>query len=176
MENNYYKILGVALNASEVELKEAYRNLAKKYHPDINRSANSLKYFQLVSLAYEVLSDPIKRKKYDLLMKYGVQLKPESEQEPKHPDPRYRPKSGVNSAFQNIRKKKSKKKDKHSRLLAKVLFGSMAFIGLVVLVFAITDIRSDGVEAHERGIRGFVFSFVFLGLLLLGWINKIHEQ
>ena len=176
MENNYYKILGVGINSSEEKLKEAYRNLAKKHHPDVNRSENSQKHFQLVSLAYEVLSDPIKRKKYDLLMKYGVQLKPESEQQPKHPDPRYRPKSGVYSAFQNIRRKKTKKKDKHTRLLAGVLFGSMAFIGLVVLVFAITDIRSDGVEAHERGIRGFLFSFVFLGLLLLGWINKIHEQ
>ncbi len=66
---DYYKILGVDKNASEGDIKKAYRKLARKLHPDLNpndKEAN--KKFQQVNEANEVLSDPEKRKKYD---KYG---------------------------------------------------------------------------------------------------------
>src|SRR4051812_15611360 len=63
---DYYKILGVDKNASESDIKSAYRKLARKYHPDLNpndKEAN--KKFQQINEANEVLSDPEKRKKYD---------------------------------------------------------------------------------------------------------------
>jgi len=63
---DYYEILGVNKNASEKEIKKAYRKLARKYHPDLNpndKEAN--KKFQQINEANEVLSDPEKRKKYD---------------------------------------------------------------------------------------------------------------
>lgn len=63
---DYYKILGVAKNASEDDIKKAYRKLARKYHPDLNpndKEAN--KKFQQINEANEVISDPEKRKKYD---------------------------------------------------------------------------------------------------------------
>jgi curved DNA-binding protein len=63
---DYYKILGVAKNASEDDIKKAYRKFARKYHPDLNpndKEAN--KKFQQINEANEVLSDPEKRKKYD---------------------------------------------------------------------------------------------------------------
>ena len=66
---DYYKILGIAKNASQEEIKKAYRKAARKLHPDLNpndKEAN--KKFQQVNEANEVLSDPEKRKKYD---KYG---------------------------------------------------------------------------------------------------------
>ncbi|XP_065556295.1 protein tumorous imaginal discs, mitochondrial-like isoform X2 [Artemia franciscana] len=63
---DYYDILGVPRNASVKEIKKAYYQLAKKYHPDTNKSdPNSGKKFQEVSEAYEVLSDDTKRKEYD---------------------------------------------------------------------------------------------------------------
>ena len=66
---DYYKILGVPKNASEKDIKKAYRKLARKYHPDVNpNDENAKKMFQRVNEANEVLSDPEKRKKYD---KYG---------------------------------------------------------------------------------------------------------
>lgn len=64
---DYYKILGVSKKASEKEIKEAYRHLARRYHPDLNpndKEAN--KKFQQINEANEVLSDPEKRKRYDL--------------------------------------------------------------------------------------------------------------
>ena len=63
---DYYSILGVNRNASDKEIKQAFRKLARKHHPDVNpgdKSAESK--FKEINSAYEVLSDPEKKKKYD---------------------------------------------------------------------------------------------------------------
>lgn len=66
---DYYKVLGIDKNATEKDIKSAYRKLARKYHPDVNpNDAEAEKQFKQVNEANEVLSDPEKRKKYD---KYG---------------------------------------------------------------------------------------------------------
>lgn len=63
---DYYSILGVSRNATEKEIKSAYRKLARKHHPDVNPGDKSSEdKFKEVSEAYEVLADPEKRKKYD---------------------------------------------------------------------------------------------------------------
>lgn len=70
---DYYKVLGIEKNAGEADIKNAYRKLARKYHPDLNpndKEAN--KKFQQINEANEVLSDPEKRKKYD---QYGKDWK-----------------------------------------------------------------------------------------------------
>jgi curved DNA-binding protein len=64
---DYYKILGVDRNADESEIKKAYRKLAHKYHPDVNKDPEAENKFKEISEAYEVLKDPEKRKKYDSL-------------------------------------------------------------------------------------------------------------
>lgn len=63
---DYYKVLGITEKASEKEIKKAYRNLARKHHPDLNPGdAEAERKFKQVNEAHEVLSDPEKRKKYD---------------------------------------------------------------------------------------------------------------
>jgi curved DNA-binding protein len=70
---DYYKILGIDKNASDDEVKKAYRKLARKYHPDLNpNDTEAHKRFQQINEANEVLSDPEKRKKYD---QYGKDWK-----------------------------------------------------------------------------------------------------
>lgn len=66
LQKDYYKILGIAKNSSAKDIKKAYYQLAKKYHPDTNKSdPDSGKKFQEVSEAYEILSDDTKRREYD---------------------------------------------------------------------------------------------------------------
>jgi molecular chaperone DnaJ len=63
---DYYQILGVSRSASEKEIKQAYRRLARKHHPDLNPGDKSAEAkFKEINAAYEVLSNPEKRKKYD---------------------------------------------------------------------------------------------------------------
>ncbi len=64
---DYYETLGVPRNADADTIKKAYRKLARQYHPDINKSAGAEGRFKEFSEAYEVLSDPEKRKRYDAL-------------------------------------------------------------------------------------------------------------
>ena len=64
---DYYEILGVKRDAGDSEIKSAYRKLARKYHPDVNKTKEAESKFKDINEAYEVLSDKAKRQRYDSL-------------------------------------------------------------------------------------------------------------
>lgn len=65
VKRDYYEVLGVGRNATEDEVRRAFRRLARQYHPDVNREEGAEASFKEVNEAYEVLSDPQKRRMYD---------------------------------------------------------------------------------------------------------------
>jgi len=69
---DFYKILGIQRNADIKDIKKAYRNLAKKFHPDVNPGGNTKEKFQEINRAYEILSSPDLKKKYDTYGERGV--------------------------------------------------------------------------------------------------------
>ena len=68
MGRDFYRILGVSKTATDAEIKKAYRKLALQYHPDKNKATGAEEKFKDISLAYDVLSKPEKRKIFD---RYG---------------------------------------------------------------------------------------------------------
>lgn len=74
---DYYSILGVSKSASQEEISKAYRKLARKYHPDVNKDAESEAKFKEIGEAHDVLKDPEKRAKYD---QYGAAWKQAAQQ------------------------------------------------------------------------------------------------
>src|ERR1700712_2767238 len=98
---DYYSTLGVGKNATEDEIKKAYRKLARKFHPDLNptdKEAN--KKFQQINEANEVLSDPEKRKKYD---QYGKDWEHADQYENARQQPggNYRSSAGGSSGYED---------------------------------------------------------------------------
>jgi len=71
MAKSLYETLGVSENASADEIKKAYRKLARKYHPDVNKDEVAIDKFKEINAAYEVLSDKKKKDEYDM---YGDQM------------------------------------------------------------------------------------------------------
>ncbi|MEE0774923.1 MAG: DnaJ domain-containing protein, partial [Merdibacter sp.] len=72
-KRDYYEVLGLSKGASDEEIKRAYRKMAKKYHPDINKEPGAEEKFKEVNEAYEVLSDPQKKAAYDQFGHAGME-------------------------------------------------------------------------------------------------------
>ncbi len=64
-KKDYYEVLGISKNATDEEIKRAFRKLAKQYHPDVNKEPGAAEKFKEIGEAYAVLSDPNKRRQYD---------------------------------------------------------------------------------------------------------------
>ena len=90
MARDYYQVLGVRRDASDEDIRRAYRRLAVAFHPDKNHSPEALTVFQEINEAHEILSDPYKRSRYDWLLAGGEVIEEPVSQKQWHRDPAYR--------------------------------------------------------------------------------------
>lgn len=72
LSKDFYKVLGVSKDASEADITKAYRKLARKYHPDLNKTKEAEEKFKDISEAYDVLSSKETRQKYDAIRQFGA--------------------------------------------------------------------------------------------------------
>lgn len=72
MAENYYRLLGVSRDATDQEIKRAYRRLARELHPDVNPDKTAQDKYKAAAIAYETLSDPQKRKAHDETLQQGA--------------------------------------------------------------------------------------------------------
>ena len=89
----YYQILGISKTSTAAEIRRAYRKLAVIYHPDKNPDPKAESFFKEINRAYEVLSDPDKRRAYDLRFTHSVDIPDTPPTPPRHRDPKYRPRT-----------------------------------------------------------------------------------
>lgn len=84
---NYYDILEVSKNASEADIRRQYRELARKYHPDVYKAEDAEEVFKDINEAYAILSDSLKRADYDQELEQGYVRKKEAEREAGYEEP-----------------------------------------------------------------------------------------
>ena len=72
---NYYKVLGIQQNATEVDIRRAYRTLARRYHPDVNPGSESAEKFKAIAEAYRVLSNTTQRSEHDEILRGRAETK-----------------------------------------------------------------------------------------------------
>lgn len=135
---NYYKVLEVTPQASEIEIKKAYRRLALKYHPDKNKNDNAHDLFIEINIAYEILSDFEKRKEYDELIKNNI--KPEKhntkerEKAEKYANMSYEQFENILDALITFGKKTKETANKGCGWILAIIFLPLSVISLIGII------------------------------------------
>lgn len=180
---DYYKILEIRRDAGIEEIKKAYRKKAKTHHPDVSQSSTANVDFALINEAYATLTDPDKKRKYDLRLAYGDYfakrvVKKETDHQ-KQQDANYRKRYG-SSAKKDFQPKNTASSNttqsenlKVSPVLLNLFFGVGMFIGFLMIFLTIGFVY----------VRLWPFAFLLItlpGFILIkeGWkgINRKHRK
>ncbi|MDP4267879.1 MAG: DnaJ domain-containing protein [Bacteroidota bacterium] len=159
MSPDYYKILNVPPTANEMEIKKAYRELAKKYHPDVSKDKDAKVIFQIINQAYQVLLDKDKRKFYDAKTSFEYANKK-----------KYGPNYAKRAEYFY---KAQKARENYYRSINHPLFDKYAFIvwfviAGVAILLGLYDIISEGWD-EPGNIRGVFIGITMMALLIAGY-------
>lgn len=148
-----YNILGISPGASQKEVKEAYKRLALKYHPDRNPgNARAEELFKLVNSAYQTLSNPGKRARYDMRLQFQRQQQRSVMHQQQYQDPRYartRPPAGVSERhYRNIKRDDNS----FSRKDWYITFGFVAGLLFFSLLLKVAMDHITGEDKYETAL------------------------
>lgn len=149
---NYYEILGVQPESTFSEIKSAYRKLARKYHPDVNKEPESIQRFKDILEAYETLSDEVKRKQYNTLHGfYNSSNSFKNQRQDTNTSSSYRYSSGTNAEFKkNASDKIEPDQTKHFSYKKTEINKNYEFKNEKPLKDMINDIL-DGISKNNKG-------------------------
>ena len=166
MPPDYYKILDISCNASVDQIRQAFRNKAKLYHPDINRMPDAKILFQRINEAYQVLINADKRRWYDFKLKYPstTGLRPQSKQRTTNHETYYRT---YNQQQQQAKQEKKENTEYTRNKIDYFLFYFLVIAGFSAIIFSIIDLFDD--EKKDKTYGGLVFGIWFLGIMFYGW-------
>ncbi len=161
---DYYKILGIERDATTNQIKRAYRKMAIKYHPDMNRDPNANWFIRDINEAYQTLGNQHNKRKYDLnLLSGGYTI-----------DPKYNEGKGrkYGTAYKYKSRAKTpppptsyKKPDRDFEIMQNGAYYSLLVIGILGIIFAITDLFQNKVE-DLNSLSGIIFGVLFTSLLI----------
>lgn len=148
---NPYEVLGVSSQASEAEIKAAYRRLVKRYHPDVHKGSNSAEMIRNLNAAYDILSDPVKKHAYDNRWSTAATQNVYQHQE----DARAR------RTRENVRRNReeaARRRDEYLRIAGKTykFFQLFSWVGLILASLFIIDQRIPQIKFQEVVLRGWM--------------------
>ncbi len=174
---DYYKILDIDRNSTEIEIKRAYRRMAMKYHPDVNDDLEATAIFKDVNEAYRTLGNASKKRHYDFYFASGSEVKLNE---------KYRQDKGrkygtayrsQNNNTQNRAKTNYKKKEARPDFskLENWMFASLVIVGLFAIFLSIRDLYNSEIE-DLNAFTGIIFGLLFTFLLLYSWTQIFRKK
>lgn len=164
---NYYQILEVSSDANYDQIRKAFRKLAKEIHPDVNKDIGSKEKFQKLNEAHQTLSDPAKRRLYNLRLRHGIII------QTVHYRPAtstYRPTYKGRGA--NYAKREQESTSKAEAIFDNILFYLLLIIGLYGILFGLYRVfidppKNDEINPYSGLIGGAVFTFLLVFLYFI---------
>ena len=174
---DYYKILEIDRNASNAQVKKAYRRLALKYHPDLNRDFNAVVIFREANEAYRTLSSPKKRESYDFRLFNNIPEKVVINKKYYEDNGRkYGTAYKRNAGNPNAKKQAPKKEEKVDfTYMENWMFYSLVFIGLLAIALSVRDLYQNEVK-DSNAFTGIIFGLLFTFLLIYFWSQVVKKR
>jgi DnaJ-class molecular chaperone len=167
---DYYQILSLEKNATDAQIKRAYRRMAMQWHPDLNKEINAAQRFRDINEAYIVLGNNAKRRHYDI---YGTASgRPINNKYQQGDGKKYGTAYKHYPSQQKSKNYQQRKKNVEPagdfKVMENMMFYSLMLLGVIAILLACRDLYNNTVESID-GLSGIVFGFTFTGLLGYSW-------